>query len=221
MHNQENECIPVGVSYNNTLLESSPKLVKSTKTDTDDYEKALCHIQQLNENYNNILVRIVSVSDNVVREQLKEEHDMIHDMIQHADNELTQIRFKYMAYEHKKQYLCLITPTDFANSLYDIYNNVVDIGKMSKINRVRQPCSLNDRRKLIIFCRVLNAVILVKDIEGIVIDYIGDIKKMNISNNNPVVYVVYVNFFSLFSDYDRYSTTCQTIQSMSICQSYR
>jgi hypothetical protein len=217
MYTQENKCTPVDISYNNPSIETPSYLEKNTLTNPNDYENALINIRRLHENYNSILVRIVSVSNSVVREQLKEEHDMIHDSIVHANNEFIHIRFKYMVYEHKKQYLSLIIPTDFVNSIYDSHNNVVDICKMSKINRVRQPCSLNDRRKLLIFCQVLNVLILVKDVEGIVVDYIGDIKKMNDPHDNLVIYV---NFFSLFSDYDRYSTTCQTIQSMSICQSY-
>jgi hypothetical protein len=217
MYTQENKCTPVDISYNNPSIETPSYLEKNALTNPNDYENALINIRRLHENYNSILVRIVSVSNSVVREQLKEEHDMIHDSIVHANNEFIHIRFKYMVYEHKKQYLSLIIPTDFVNSIYDSHNNVVDICKMSKINRVRQPCSLNDRRKLLIFCQVLNVLILVKDVEGIVVDYIGDIKKMNDPHDNLVIYV---NFFSLFSDYDRYSTTCQTIQSMSICQSY-
>jgi hypothetical protein len=160
--------------------------------DDSNFGRAIKHIAFLTSEFNRTIIRMVSVTDMVLKNQLRDEHNLIADQLDKETSECYNALFQDIVIDHKKQYIDQIKEVSFMNSLIhsDSKKKVfVDFNNM----RIRIPTSIQDRRLILIICSVLNYTIHIHDLEGYVVDSIG---------NGSIDLSAYINMFSRFDSYD-------------------
>ena len=182
--------------------------VNNTDDNTDDIDltthhgRASKYLQKTQEHYNNILVRLVSVTDVVLQEQLKEEHDIQAKCLQNAQHLCAMALLRDVVEEHTAKYESMFETADISNALFysDTKKKVV-LDDLTEKLRIRHPKSIADHRLLIIMCNALKFKLHIHDMEGYVVDTIG---------RGDIDVSVYIRMFSRFVDYD-YSMEYETI----------
>jgi hypothetical protein len=143
-----------------------------------------------------LIIRIASVSDNILREQLREEYVLLKTVLDDNNSKYLNKQLAYTSNEHKELYRKqFIDEYDIVDALV-ITNKKRNIYQLFKKHRIRQPKTIQERRLLLHLTDVLKANIDVKDMEGYIVDTIG----RNDTSINDIM--VYVNHFERFAKYD-------------------
>lgn len=128
--------------------------------------------------FNNVMVRMVTVSDDVLRETLHDEYEMLEVQLIEMEKEIVMFRrieivslITEMKKEMEEFYTSMFVDSDIIDALSA--TNRIDICKMLIDKRLRRPKTLNDRRELHIMCEMLGYRIILKDYECKIIDTIG------------------------------------------------
>ena len=124
-------------------------------------------IDTLTQRLNTIIVKIVSISDDVLKQQLHDEYLEVEDMI----NEKTNIL--YTESLHQELYLMYISQLEYYKTQYTVCS-LTDLLPNTSIQRLRQLTTLSDKRTLIPFLQANNLKLIVKDMELVTIDIIGN-----------------------------------------------
>lgn len=179
-----------------------PKQVQPKQIDDSNFDRVIKHIAFLNSEFNRTMVRMISVTDMVLQSQLQEEHIFIAGQLNEEMNKCYNTLFQDIVIDHKKQYHDHIKEVSFMNSL--IYSDskkkvLMDFNTM----RIRIPTSIRDRRLILIICRALDYTIHIHDLEGYVVDIIG---------NGSIDLSTYISMFSRFDSYDssKYTSVVMT-----------
>ena len=114
----------------------------------------------LQEKLNKILVDIVSVTDDVRMEQLRDEYLEVESALLEQKDQ-TKIQCYKDLYK-----ICSFTEA------IECTNNI-NISEICKMYKLRELTSLDNTRVLTPFLSACNATLIIKDMEGIVIDNIG------------------------------------------------
>lgn len=169
-------------------------------------------IKTTEELFTQTLIRSISVTDDVLREQLIEENNNLQIKLNQLNELYMHNFFKEIKNSVMEYYKPFYEIKEFKYTLYDQNKKIVNVDNLAKKYRIRIPSSLNDRRLLLIFCQTLNCVIIIKDILGQPIDYINYDQEKTYNN----CYQIYLNFY--LDEYDKYNITYHTIQWKSIYQ---
>lgn len=132
---------------------------------------------------NKILVDIVSVTDEIRREQLQDEYFELEAQLIH-EQELTLI----------ESYKTFYKRCSLSEALYK--NNNINVSEICKSYKLRALTTLDNTRTLVPFLAALNATLVIKDMEEIVVDTIG---------KGSIQYNVYVH---CLSKYKLHMDTC-------------
>lgn len=196
----EADCCVKSVLPTNVLSTGSPTTQPLTPR-----EEQQAILKNLNEQHANLLCRLVGVSDDILREQLREEYIAVENSIaettakiesldKQAINELSKNIFDDMRDFYVHQFRAVDSIIEAIN-----VTNQVDLSLIAQQHRVRLPTSISDRRTLCLLTTVLNRQIKLLDYEGILIDTIG----REYSNAPLIIYIM------CFSKYDDLSNLTQ------------
>lgn len=167
-------------------------------------ERALRLVKELNEKYNQILVRLVCVSDAVLQEQLKSEHDDVYAKLTIAETQCTHANLLDMVEAHLDSYKSFGSPCTLVDAFVFRDRKKKVFAKQTQTQtrmrmRLRIPNKLTDRRRLSILCDALNYTMYIHDLEGYVVDSIG---------KGTIAVSVYIDLLSRFTKY--HADTCYT-----------
>lgn len=115
---------------------------------------------KLEDKLNRILVDIVSVTDEVRREQLQDEYFEV-------EAQLIEERESTSLDNYKKRYK--------TTSLTEALNttNGIDVGEMCNKYKLRPLTTLENTRALVPFLSAVDGTLVIRDMDGIVVDRIG------------------------------------------------
>lgn len=131
---------------------------------------------QLTDKLHNLNVRIICVTDDELRKQLQAEYDELYNLIQ------TNKRKEELEIYFSKFQPC---------TLYDLLlKSNINIELLYKTFRLRPLTTLYDKRTLIPFLRAFDAKLIVKDMDSITVDTIG---------NGSNIFEVYVYCLSKYA----------------------
>lgn len=173
--------------------QKAPKIIQAIPAvPTTHHGKAIVKMEKLTEEYNQLLIKLVSVTDIVLKEQLKEEHDILEKSLVDAIAECTHAKLLDLVDEHTAKYKSMVMDASLLDSL--VYSDtkkkvVIDTGNM----RLRMPESLLDRRILCVLCDALSYTIHIHDLEGYVVDTIG---------KGSIDLSIYIDLLTRFDEYD-------------------
>ena len=126
----------------------------------------------LQEKINALYIRMVCVTDDILREQLAVEYSVLVEE-QELENERL-LKEKRLTEKRAKYSIC---------SLQDLLiKSNIDVNEIYKTYRLRPLTTLSDRRTLVPFLQAFNAKLIVKDIDDNIIDTI---------NNGEIEYTLY------------------------------
>lgn len=156
-------------------------------------------LNKLNEQHANLLCRLVGVSDDVLREQLREEYLAVENQIAETtaiidslDKQSIAELSKNIFDDMRDFYVHQFKPTESIIEAIDITNQI-DLHAIAQQYRIRLPTGITDRRTLCLLTNILNRQIRLVDYEGILIDTIG--KEYP---NEPLI--IYIMCFSKYDD---------------------
>lgn len=145
---------------------------------SEEYEIIEQQHKKIQDEHDSLLVRTISVTNDVLREQLRDEYITASEKLAISDVKLnfleTQIRnelFSEMVVDFKEFYIRQFEITDLINVVNKI--NKIDMATLAEKNRLRLPTSLKQQRELAIFANALNYKFVILDYEGFVADEIG------------------------------------------------
>lgn len=144
---------------------------------------------KLNDKFDQLLIRIVSVSDDELLNQLRAEYNDVEEQLKIARANCTTAVIADMAQAHIDNYSR--APCELIKSL--TYSKTKKQITVNKKLRLRIPKSLADRRLLIILCQALKYTIYIHDLEGYVVDVIG---------NGDTSVSTYIDLLTRFTEYD-------------------
>lgn len=124
-------------------------------------------IDILTQRLNTIIVKIVSISDDVLKQQLHDEYLEVEAMI----NEKTNILYSESL--HYELHLMYTSQLEYYKAQYTACS-LAELLPNTSIQRLRQLTTLSDKRTLIPFIQACNLKIVVKDMELVTIDTIGN-----------------------------------------------
>lgn len=150
-------------------------------------------LEQKNIEKNKVIIRIASLTDQVLLEQANEEYDAIEEQIANIECDIKQM--EHIAEMDNIMSKYVIEP-DLINAL-SITNNLPELKQLLDEKRALIPQDINDRRKLFQMCRAINCGLNILDLEN---DILDSINKMDAVERTMVVYV---NWFNRFNKYDR------------------
>lgn len=125
---------------------------------------------KLENKLNRILVDIVSVTDDVRREQLQEEYFEIQSQLL-EEKELTSLDF----YRRRYRVTSLVEALEVMNG--------IDVAEICNKYKLRPLTTLENTRTLVAFLSALDATLVIRDMEGVLVDTVG---------RGTVVYNLYV-----------------------------
>jgi hypothetical protein len=176
---------PYGMKISDTFQTNTKKNNQET-TDWDIYDpnpyardvaESIENYKKVLEMHNNILIRIVGVTDDVLREQLQEEYGQYHERLELAGIAVKVNYIKYIKVlsldwleELRAMYL---TGTKLVDLTEALQSNGIDIVAVCSRMRFRLINSINQRRELTMFLNNLDLQINIVDLESISIDHIG------------------------------------------------
>jgi hypothetical protein len=130
--------------------------------------------------HNDLLIRIVGVTDDILREQLQDEYLMYHKTISDTELQVKEAYKKYIRHvsnewldELRAMYLCGLEETNFMEVM-----KCINLEAECKRLRFRPITSFDQRRELVLLLNELDFSIKVIDLESIVIENIGKGKKL-------------------------------------------
>lgn len=145
---------------------------------SEQYDVNVQKHKKIQDEHDSLLVRTISVTDDVLREQLREEYLGASEQLALSEVELnfleTQIRnelLNALVIDFKEFYIEQFKIVDFVTAINTINN--IDMGTIASKNRLRLPTSLKQQRELSIFANALNYKFVIMDYEGFVVDEIG------------------------------------------------
>jgi hypothetical protein len=115
---------------------------------------------KLENKLNRILVDIVSVTDDVRRQQLQEEYFEVETQLL-EEKELTCLDF----YRRRYRVTSLTEALD--------YTNGINVSEICKKYKLRPLTTLENTRTLAAFLSAVEATLVIKDMEGVLVDTIG------------------------------------------------
>ena len=161
-------------------------------------------LDKLYQQQNDLVQRIAGLTDYILKEQVQEEFVMLEEKIakireqvetRSLHEKLVEICKEHVAY-YKTQFILeknMVTAIEKTNN--------IDLTLLLNKHRLRIPKGLNNRRDLCIMANALKKVVVVKDLEGIIIDQIGNWEKNDSLVDLPVL-ILYVFFFSKIHTYE-------------------
>jgi hypothetical protein len=115
---------------------------------------------KLEDKLNRILVDIVSVTDDVRRQQLQDEYFEVETQLL-EEKELTSLDF----YRRRYRVTSLTEALDATNS--------IGVSEICKKYKLRPLTTLENTRTLTAFLSAMDATLVIKDMEGVLVDSIG------------------------------------------------
>jgi hypothetical protein len=129
----------------------------------------------LQEKLNKILVDIVSVTDEVRREQLQDEYFEVEAALIELSTKEKEVRDKQEGLLIKENeldiYKNLYKETSLVEALENINN--INVSEICKKFKLRPLTNLENTRTLIPFLSAVNATLVIKDMEDVLVDSIG------------------------------------------------
>lgn len=145
---------------------------------SEQYETNTKRHKKIQEEHDNLLIRTVSVTDDILKEQLREEY--LNTAEQLAESE---IGLNFLETQIKTEMLneSIIDFKEFYERQFKIVDLITCISTLNKIdmvsiaskNRLRIPATLKQQRELAMFANTLNYKFIILDYEGFTIDEIG------------------------------------------------
>jgi hypothetical protein len=154
---------------------------------------------KLNEEKNNLILRICGLSDEILQEQAADEYSMLEQRIIQTEKEYAdaQVNEKVvsMIRDHTHYYENMFKKEPDVITALEITNDI-DLRSLIKQHRLRAPTTLADRRLLVILANTLKIKITIVDMESVVLDVVPNV---------DVTYMMhlrlYVNCISRWQDY--------------------
>ena len=115
---------------------------------------------KLENKLNRILVDIVSVTDDVRREQLQEEYFEIQSQLL-EEKELTSLDF----YRRRYRVTSLVEALEVTNG--------IDVAEICNKYKLRPLTTLENTRTLVSFLSAVDATLVIRDMEGVLVDTVG------------------------------------------------
>lgn len=158
-------------------------------------------LSQLKKEKIELIKRIAGVSDNVLKEQLREEYECLEKKIDKEEKISFEEKMKELEKKHMEDYLSQFLLSDNLLTSLEITNELPDksLKRMIKKANIKKPTGPHDRRTICMMCNALGFQIDVCDLESNVMDTIG--KKADVK------YKLYVNAFARLDkmEYDSFA----------------
>jgi hypothetical protein len=173
----------------------NPNIAMSDELDAD-----ILFINKLTESSNNILIRLVGVTDVLLLEQLRDDYQNSVSYIAAKEAEYYKKLLVTIKERFIKNYKGHFLPIDNIISHLDKTYNTQLTDDIKKY-RLREPKDIHDRRNLLLIANTLNVTFVVKDLEGYILDTIG---------KHKMQYEITVDLMKRFSsdDYSLANAVC-------------
>ncbi len=141
------------------------------------HDKLLVAYKTTELKQNEVIVRIVSVTDFITKQQLQEEYEMINNQLNSISNELENLKKSYITQISVDMLddMCLFYKTQFeeVSLVGSLKAQGIDLLAVEKKNRLKPIRDISQKRELCMLASILNAQIKIIDCQGQCIDYIG------------------------------------------------
>ncbi len=176
----QNSTTQNNTTQNNTTQTYSKEITNENNLTNEEkeYEMLNRRLINLKNEHENLLIRIVGVSDELLRDQLQTDCMMLEDAISLLLTNIKDAEYNIMCgiiyaikIDHISFYQQQFIESDPITCV-EKTNNINIISEIKK-RRMRIPTSLSQKRELCIIANEMNIKIILVDYEGFYLDYIG------------------------------------------------